>query len=68
MPDVTLENHQQRVVEEKNELQEKLSKLNEFLASKDVLELSLKNRLLMTEQAEWMSRYLAVLEKRIALF
>ena len=66
----TLQPHQQRVVDEKNELDEKLTKLRAFCSQIggifDSLPTEEKQRL--TEQESHMAAYSEVLGRRIAAF
>ena len=66
----TLQPHQQRVVDEKNELDEKLKKLRAFCSQVggifDALPTEEKQRL--TEQEGHMAAYSEVLGRRIAAF
>lgn len=67
----TMQPHEQRVVTEKNELDEKLGKLHAFChaPSTPIFDsLPLEDRDLLTEQYEVMDRYSRVLGKRIARF
>lgn len=64
-----LKPHQQRVIDEKSELDERLRKLNEFIDSSpvfDTLDQAEQDRL--NEQAFHMENYSKVLGERIAAF
>ena len=61
-----LKPHEQRVVEEKDQLKERLDKLIEFL-QKGQPEHN-KNWTLLNEQADAMNRYYTILMSRIELF
>jgi len=65
---MTLQPHQQRVVDEKNELAERLEKLNAFLVSQTCLSLPFEERCLLARQARAMAQYLDILLDRIARF
>ena len=60
--------HQQRVVEEKYELDEKLGKLLSFFQSEIFSSLSDAERSRLRNQARFMDRYSAVLKERIVAF
>jgi hypothetical protein len=61
--------HQQRVVDEKRELDDKLTKLIAFITSSPVFEsLDLTDQGLLCDQQGAMTDYSAVLEERIARF
>ena len=64
----TLQPHQQRVVDEKNELSERLSKLLSFFQDPIFQTLSEAERSRQRNQARFMDGYAAVLEERIAAF
>lgn len=63
-----LQPHQQRVVTEKKELDEKLGKLNLFLLGEKFGELTDAERDRLNRQARHMGEYSAVLGDRIAAF
>lgn len=65
---MTLQPHQQRVIEEKRELDEKIHKLTVFLASAASTQVSLSEARLMHEQLNYMLQYSKVLQRRIELF
>ncbi len=66
METIELQPHQQRVVAERDELNEKLSKLGAFLDGPQVVEPAEFRRLQL--QRTIMSAYLAVLDERILNF
>jgi hypothetical protein len=59
---------QQRVIAERDEVQERLSKLEPFLDSINFTNLDADNQDLLVEQAHIMDEYVNVLNRRIALF
>lgn len=59
---------QQRVVEEKAELDAKLDRLTTFLADAKVQALSNEEQVRLRQQAEVMAHYSAILGERIAAF
>lgn len=63
-----MQEYQQRVVEEKRELDEKLEKLDSYLAEDTFLELDEPNRDLLLDQREYMDQYSRILAHRIMLF
>lgn len=64
-----MEPYQQRVVTERDELQERAHKLSQFIGLGATFDtLSLAEQELLREQCEIMWEYFEVLEKRIALF
>lgn len=63
-----LQPHQQRVVTEKQELDEKRSKLKSFTEGETFKGLDEKNQELLTKQQGIMDDYSAVLQERIELF
>lgn len=63
-----MEPHQQRVVDEKNELSERLAKLLAFFQTPIFEGLSEAERSRMRNQARFMDGYCSVLEERIAAF
>lgn len=65
---MSLQPHQQRVVQEKAELDEKLTKLVAFSANPIFSDLPLDDRNLLVEQAHHMQAYSNVLGQRIARF
>lgn len=60
--------HQQRVVDEKAELDDKLSKLNAFKESDLFKSLDVEDRALLVVQATYMEAYSKTLGKRIDRF
>lgn len=61
--------HQQRVVDEKTELDDKIVKLRAFMSNNKIYgELEQVDRLLLQAQANAMERYSELLGKRIARF
>lgn len=68
-PDTVLQPHQQRVVDEKAELDERLQKLDAFIKGSPVFAgLASEEQLRMVRQATAMSSYSEVLGERIAAF
>lgn len=68
MADKQLQPHQQRVVDERQELQVKHMKLGAFIQSETFEKLDLENRLLLKAQELVMSAYIGVLDERIKKF
>ena len=69
MEDKILLPHQQRVVEERNELKTKTDKLSEFVGHNDLFDkLSDVDKEDLKLQLDIMFQYLEVLDKRIARF
>jgi hypothetical protein len=60
--------YQQRVIDEKKELDEKISKLKEFFKTDLYSNLTKKERVLLSTQCHFMSEYSIVLANRIRLF
>ena len=60
--------HQQRVVDEKSELDEKLSKLDAFLRTDTFKRLRNEEQILLGRQATAMRIYSGILGERIKLF
>ena len=60
--------HQQRVVDEKNELGERLEKLLDFIGTDFYKRLPEKDKELLFFQSQIMEDYFEVLEQRIELF
>ena len=60
--------HQQRVVEERAELVERLSNLYAFIESEKFLSLPFEERTRLVSQSEYMQRYSEVLGQRIEWF
>ncbi len=65
---MSLQPHQERVVAEKTELSDKLSKLLAFFQSPIFSTLSEAEQSRLRNQARFMDGYAAVLEERIAAF
>jgi hypothetical protein len=63
-----MEPHQQRVIDEHKELQEKLAKLIVFTQSPIYGNLDNAEQLRLSRQAKYMELYLSVLEERITAF
>lgn len=63
-----MQEYQQRVVDEKIALEEKLVKLSAFLLSEIFLTLDNEDRFLLSRQKEVMSDYLDILVARIKRF
>ena len=63
-----LKPHEQRVVDEKNELKDKVLKLEDFLMKGKSSFIDDNNWELLEGQFEVMGAYLSILEKRISLF
>lgn len=61
--------HQQRVIDERNELNEKLIALNKFICTSPIFKkLTGAEKELMREQARVMDEYSDILQERIELF
>ncbi len=67
-PGPTLAPHQERVIQEKVELDEKLKKLNDFFKTETFSSLGYGDTALLTRQFEHMLRYSETLGERIAAF
>jgi len=63
-----MEPHQERVVEEKKELDAKLRKLDEFMETAFFEELDDTEKYLLRKQAQYMQSYSDTLRDRIELF
>lgn len=63
-----MEPYQQRIVEEKTELDAKMDKLTAFIDTPSFTGLPVMQQELLVEQLHHMGNYTAVLEKRIRLF
>ena len=63
-----MDNPKQRVLEELNELKERLIKLYKFLGSKDSYEIDPEQRNLLLLQATYMANYKEILEKRLSIW
>lgn len=68
MTEQTVQPHQQRVLEERAQLYERLTKLDAFHDSPIFLDLPLRERALLSEQRVHMALYLACLDTRIQLW
>lgn len=69
MEEKILQPHEQRVVEERNDLKTKTEKLNEFIGHNDMFEkLSDVDQEDLKVQLDIMFQYLEVLDKRISRF
>lgn len=62
--------HQQRVISERDELSDKISKLDTFIDPSNVIYASLckEDQYLLKDQLTYMCEYLGILEKRILRF
>ena len=60
-----MEDYKERLIEEQQELKEKLSKLTEFMNSEEYYKLSPNNRLVLKNQKIAMELYLQVLNMRV---
>lgn len=65
---IELQPHQQRVIEERDALEEKITKLREFFGSKIYRELDRDDRALLSLQYNVMLEYADILERRIGRF
>ena len=63
-----LQPYQQRVVQERDELQEKVGKLAEFVRSPGFADVATNDRTLLLEQYQAMTEYVIILSRRIARF
>lgn len=63
-----LEDWQQRVVDEKKELDVKVEKITDLIMSKGYEKLPIEEKKLLLQQVMLMGAYLSVLEKRILFF
>lgn len=63
-----LQPHQQRVVQEKQELDEKLTKLSAFLSSDAIVKVDEEERDRLRQQAHTMAHYSEILGARIEAF
>lgn len=68
MTDKELQPHEQRVVEEKDQLKDRLDKLITFLQKGQPKFIDDKNWALLCEQADAMNWYYSTLKNRIELF
>jgi hypothetical protein len=64
----TLEAHQERVLEERTQLNDRLLKLDSFLYTEKFNCLSMDDQDLLVQQQRIMTEYLDVLDQRIANF
>jgi len=60
--------HEERVVKEQADLNEKINKLNAFIGGDIFNGLPEEDRALLEEQSRWMSAYSGVLRERIKRF
>ncbi len=60
--------HQERVVVERDELSDKLTKLTSFLVSDKIMSVHAEEASRLMKQASIMKEYLAILDERIAAF
>ena len=67
-PKADLLPHQQRVIEERRDLEERLSKLRAFIGTPLYDQQDKGEKLDLLNQACWMINYLACLDRRIARF
>ena len=65
---MTLQPYQERVIEEKEQLGERLQKLNTFLTTQQSLDLPFDERCLLVRQANTMEQYYDILLDRIERF
>lgn len=65
---VSIEPHQERVVVERDELNAKIVKLDEFIKGSVFSSLPVAEQLRLTSQRGYMKLYLGVLKERIAAF
>jgi hypothetical protein len=63
-----LQPHQLRVIEEKKELSEKISKLEKFFDSGAVANICAIERTMLTQQVFYMKQYEGILRERIKFF
>lgn len=63
-----MEAYQQRVIDEKRELDAKATRLAEFIKLDTYKQLDAQNRILLIKQRNIMYEYSRLLEQRIALF
>lgn len=63
-----LQPHQQRVMDEKNELSSKIDKLEDFLGTPNFSILNKTDQVLLLAQRDIMSAYLNILYSRISIF
>lgn len=60
--------YQQRVVQESADLGQRLDALRTFVSAPMFASVAPEEQALLLEQAAWMTRYLSVLNKRVALW
>ena len=61
--------HQQRVVDESKELNDKIKKLGAFILDNPIfLELEVEEQLDLKKQYDFMNKYTAILDRRISRF
>ena len=63
-----MEDWKDRAIKEKDELDEKIEKLDAFIASENFLELPFAQQLLLYNQLDHMVQYSAILGQRIEYF
>lgn len=63
-----MQKHQQRVIDEKAELDEKIEKLRKFTLTDIFKDLGSHDKILLSDQLYSMSQYSDILEERISLF
>jgi hypothetical protein len=63
-----MEEYQQRVIHERSELEDKLTKLDEFRKSTSFLAINRDQQILLNRQSVIMHGYVEVLTERIAAF
>ena len=63
-----MQDWQQRVIDEKSALDERLTKLERFMEGEEFEQLSTKDRTLLDHQSYWMAGYSQVLGQRIRRF
>lgn len=64
----SLSDYEKRVVEEKNELDDKIRKLSDFMEGEIFSSLTEKEQYLLRKQLLWITNYKKVLEERIDVF
>lgn len=65
---MSIQPHEQRVIDEKNQLKDRLDKLIDFLQKGKPVFINDKNWQLLNEQADAMNHYYTILITRIDLF
>lgn len=63
-----MKDHEQRVVHEKHELDERIGKLEKFIVTPTCLSLTFAERTLLADQLRVMKEYSSILGQRISLF